>query len=505
MARAEPGMTIVRGARVVDPARRRAEPGDILIRDGLIAELGPSGMHAPEGARVFDAAGLLVHPGLVNAHTHGHGGLSRGQGGRWTLELLLTAAPWITGGGRTVAENNIAARICAAEMALKGVTAAYDLFSQIPLPTQDGMDAAAEAYAEVGLRAVVAPMVADLSFYQAIPGLMDALPDDLRRRVETMRPGDPDACLAAMETILRNWRWASHDIHAAIAPTIPHHCTERFICGCAKLARDNGVRLHTHLGESRVQAVAGMRRYGRSLTAQMDAWGVLGPDFTAAHAIWLDGEDMRRLADRGASVAHNPVSNMRLGNGVFRFRQMRDMGITIGLGSDGVSSSDSQSVYGAMRAAFGLSAITTPDPKRWIEAEEAWHAATEGGAAALGIPGIGRIAPGCKADLVFLDLTHPNWLPHNATVNQLVHVEDGTAVRHVMVGGRQIVRDGKLLTLDLAKLAAEAETARARLEAATGEAKALVARLSDVVSCFCVGLAQSPYPLRRYAADDPTL
>lgn len=505
MAKAESGTIIVRGARIVDPAQRCAEPGDILIRDGIIAQAGAPGMAAPEDARVFDAAGLLVHPGLINAHTHGHGGLSRGQGGRWSLELLLASAPWISGGGRTVAEKNIAVRICAAEMALKGVTAAYDLFSEIPLPTPDGMDAAAEAYAEVGLRAVIAPMVADVSFYEAIPGLMDALPEDLRGRVRTMGPGDGDACLAAMGEILRGWRWASQDIHAAVAPTIPHHCTERFLCGCVRLARDNGVRLHTHLGESRVQAVAGQRRYGRSLTAQLDALGVLGPDFTVAHAIWLDSEDMRRLADRGASVAHNPVSNMRLGNGVFRFRQMRDLGIPVGLGSDGVSSSDSQSVYAAMHAAFGLSAITTPDPEGWATAGEIWHAATEGGATALGIEGIGRIAPGFKADLVFLDLRHPNWLPHNATVNQLVHVEDGTAVRHVMVGGRQIVRDGRLLTIDLAKLAVEAEEARARLEAATTEAKALVERLSGVVSRFCVGLARSPYPLRRYAANDPTL
>ncbi len=174
---------IIRGALLTDPALRRAQPADILVIDGVIAAIGPPGLDAPEGAVPFDAANTLVHPGLINAHMHSHGGLGRGQGDKWTLELLLAAAPWL-GGGRALADKKLSATICAAEMLLKGCTAAYDLFVEFPLPTREGMDAAAEAYAEVGMRAVIAPMVADLSFYQAIPGLLDALPDALRRAAE---------------------------------------------------------------------------------------------------------------------------------------------------------------------------------------------------------------------------------------------------------------------------------------------------------------------------------
>ena len=118
MAEIEPGVTLIRGGRLADPAKRRAEPTDILIEDGVIRAVG-AGLAAPEGARIVDAGGFLLHPGLVNAHTHGHGALARGMGDRWTLELLLAAAPWI-GGGRALQDKKLSAQINAAEMLMKG-------------------------------------------------------------------------------------------------------------------------------------------------------------------------------------------------------------------------------------------------------------------------------------------------------------------------------------------------------------------------------------------------
>ena len=500
MATVEKGAQIIRGARLANPALRRANPADILIVDGVIREIGRPGLPAPGGAVSLDASGLVVHPGLSNAHMHSHGGLARGQGDRWTLELLLVAAPWI-GGGRLLADKKLSAQICAAEMALKGCTAAYDLFAEFPLPTVDGMDAAAEAYADVGIRAVIAPMVADLSFYEAIPGLLEALPPTLREAADGLRPGDGQTCLDAVETILRGWRWNGHSIHVGVAPTIPLHCTESFACGCAKLARAHGVRLHTHVGESKVQAVAGMRRYGRTLLQEMDAWGLVGPNFTAAHAVWLDDADMRIMAERGASVAHNPGSNMRLGNGLFPLRRMLDAGVTVGIGTDGANCSDNQNVYEAMRYASMASKVQSPRIADWASVEEIYHAATIGGARVLGLPNHGEIRVGAAADLVFLDLAALNWIPHNWTVNQIVHVEDGTAVRHVMVGGRMIVRDRVLTTIDLPRLAREAEAARERLEAVNAVTRQLTEKLALVVNSYCPGLAAAPYQVRRYLSE----
>ncbi len=439
MARPEPGALLIRGARLVDPAKRRADAADVLVEGGVIRAVGAD-LAVPEAARVEDASGLLIHPGLVNAHTHGHGGLARDPEARWTLELLLAAAPWI-GGNRALADKKLTAQICAAEMVTKGCTAAYDLYSEFPLPTREGLDAAAEAYAEVGMRAVIAPMVADRTMYDAIPGLHCALPPDLRHAVERLRLAPYDRTLAAIEDILRHWRWTSQDIRAAVAPTIPLHCADEFMCGCARLAREHGVPLHSHVGESKVQAVAGMGLYGKTLLAHMDDLGLVGPDFTAAHAVWLDDDDLRRVADRGASLAHNPGSNMRLGNGLFRLRRALDLGVNVGLGTDGANCSDNQNMYEAMRYASMVSKVQTPDPRAWAGVEEVYRAATEGSARALGFRDIGAIAPGMKADIVFLDLSAITWIPHNWSVNQLVHAEDGTSVRHVMVGGRFVVRD----------------------------------------------------------------
>ena len=500
MPATEPTTRIIRGALLADPTHRRAQPADILIIDGAVAAIGPPGLAAPDGAAPFDAARTLVHPGLINAHMHSHGGLARGQGDKWTLELLLAAAPWI-GGSRALADKKLSATICAAEMVLKGCTAAYDLFSEVPLPTRDGMDAVAEAYATVGIRAVIAPMVADLSFYQAIPGLLDALPDELRKAVDSLRPGDGTACLGAIEDIARHWSWDHAGIRLAVAPTIPHHCTEGFVRGCATIARANGLRLHTHIGESKVQAVAGRRLYGHSLLQQMKHWGMVGPDFTVAHGVWLDNADLMLLAEMGASLAHNPGSNMRLGNGLFPLRRALDLGVTVGLGTDGANCSDNQNMYEAMRYASMASKVQSPRIEEWAGVEEIYQAATSGSARALGFDDAGEIRVGGKADLVFLDLDAINWIPHNWTVNQLVHVEDSTAVRHVMIGGRLVVRDRTLTTVDLPRLAREAEAARERLEQANAGVKALVEKLSVVVGSFCPGLAAQPYHVRRYLSE----
>ena len=499
MARVETGRILIRGGLLAEAAQRRAAPADVLVEDGVIRAVG-AGLEAPADARVEDASGLLLHPGLINAHTHGHGGLARGLADDWTLELLLAAAPWM-GGGRSLADKKLSTQLVAAEMALKGVTAAYDLTAEAPLPTRDGMDAMAEAYAEVGLRAVIAPMVADRTVWDAVPGLRDALPDALRAQVDAVRPAPGDATLAAMRDILQHWRWAGQDIRAALAPTIPLHCADEFLCGCGALAKEFGAPVQSHVGESKLQALAGMQRYGKTLVAHLDALELVGPGFSAAHGIWLTDDDLRLMADRGAAIAHNPGSNMRLGNGMFPLRRALDLGVTVGIGTDGVSSSDTSNMYEAMRAAFQLAAVQGPDPANWVSAAEVWRAGTQGSAKALGFGDIGAIAPGMKADIVFLDLAHPNWMPLNATVNQLVHTEDANALRHVMVGGGFIVRDRRLLTVDLAKLAREAEAARARLEALNAEKRQLFALLEPVVRRFCPAFAKQSYPVRRYLCD----
>jgi guanine deaminase len=158
-------------------------------------------------------------------------------------------------------------------------------------------------------------------------------------------------------------------------------------------------------------------------------------------------------------------------------------------------------MYEAMRLASFASKVQGPDVEHWLTTEEALRAATEGSAGALGMEKeIGRLAPGYKADIVFLDLQHVNWIPTNDPVNQVVHAEDGTGVHSVMIGGRMVVENRKLLTVDLPKLAARAAASQARRAPLTAEAKKLYHRLEKVVGTFCPGLAKAPLHIDRFGA-----
>ena len=483
--------TVIRGGRLLDGQ------ADILIRDDTILEVGQP--QVPPGSREIDAKGKLLHAGLVNAHMHGHGNLGKGMGDRWTLELLLTAAPWITG-NRSTEDKYLTTLIGAAEMVMKGCTACYDLTVEFPTPSVEGLEAAGRAYREIGMRAVLAPMVADISFFEAIPGLMEVLPPALQKDVERLRLAPYRTTLESIRKALHGWKFHRDEVRPAVAPTIPLHCSDDFMVGCASLAREFGAALHTHVSESKVQVIAGLKKYGKTLTAHMDALGLVGPDFTVAHGVWLDDGDMKLLGERGASVAHNPGSNMRLGSGIADMRRMLECGVNVGIGTDGANCSDNLNMYEAMRIASLASKVRGPDWQRWITTREVLEAATVGSAKVLGFADkIGRLAPGYKADVVFLDLANINWIPLNNAVNALVHTEDGSAVHSVMIGGRMAVENRKLANVDLAKLARDAENARERLERLNRDNRNLYDRLEPIVGSFCPGLAKTPLHINRYA------
>lgn len=486
--------TIIRGGRILDIAGHRAEPADVRIEGDTIQEIGPPGLPGPPGAAVVDAHDRLLLPGLVNAHTHGHGALARGLiGDRTPLELLLTLAGG-TSGQRTLEDKYLSAQLAAVEMVRRGCTAFYDLYFELPAPTVDGLHAAARAYLDVGIRAVLAPMMADRTLYQALPGLIEALPDGARRQAQALRAAPRETSLATCRELLRGWPFDRDRVRPALGPTIPLHCSDEFLVACRDLARDHDVGVQIHLAESKTQAVLGRTRYGTTLAAHLDALGLLGPRFSGAHGVWLDRDDVKRMADAGASVAHNPLSNLRLGSGIAPVRMMLEAGLRVGIGTDSAASADAQNMFECLRLAAYLSRVRTPDYHRWITAEEALTMATAGSAGVLGMADrIGRLAPGHKADVVFLDLRHPGYVPLNDVVVQIVMGESGAAVDSVMIGGRMVLERGRMLTVDEAKLRAQAEEARARLAAANADALAAARALQPHVGAFCIAMASRPY------------
>ncbi len=486
---------LIKGGCLLDIAGQAAPAADILIDGDVIVEIGPPGMAASE-AEIVDASDRLALPGLINAH--GHGNLDKATGDRWTLELMLNAAPWSTG-RRNVEERRLSATLMAVELVRKGCTAMVDMQVEFPAPSREGLEQIG-AYDEVGLRAVIAPMFADRTLYEAIPGLNDALTGELRDFADGLRLAPCETILAAIGDTLKHWPYDREKIALAIAPTIPHHCSEALLTGARDLARDYDVAFHTHHCESKIQAMVCREIYGMSQTAYLDGLGILGPNFVAAHAIWIDDDDISRLADSGASVAHNAGSNMRLGNGMAAARRMLDRGINVGIGTDACTCADNLNMFEAMRMASFVARVQDVDWSRWLGADEILHMATKGGAKLLGLEDVvGELRPGAKADMVFLDLRNINYVPFNIPTVQVVNAEDGTAIDSVMIGGRMVLDHGTITTIDEKKLFADAQRAVERLLGPEADdIHDMVLRMEEIVGPFCLDILQQDYHVHRH-------
>lgn len=495
----------VSGALVLTPAWD-AERLNILIEGDEIVALLPPDAPLPPDAAIIDATDRAVMPGLVNAHVHGHGTLAKGLvEDRWPLELFLNALPGL-GANRLREDMYLNGLLGAVEMIRKGCTACFDLFFEFPRPTASGLFAVGQAYSDAGVRAVVAPMVADRTFYQAYPELLEIMPAAVRAEAEGVQLAPAEASAESMAAAFRAWPFDRARVRPGIAPAIPLHCSDGFLQACDALAREFGLVLQTHLAESRVQAITGLRRYGRTLTAHLDALGMLGPHFSAAHAIWLDDDDMRLLADRGATAVHAPSSNLRFGSGLAPVRRMLDHGVAVGLATDATNSSDALNMFEAMRVGAGISRVLDADFDRWLGTADMLAMATTGSARALGWGDrIGRIAPGCKADLVFLDLAHINYVPLGNLARQIVFTENAGAVDSVMVGGRLVLDRGRVTTLDEARLRHDAAEAAARLYAANAPLRKRSHRLQAAVAAFCRGFGCTEYHVHRLACAPETV
>lgn len=502
MAKGSANSHLIRGARVLDAMAHAAPLLDVLVVDGLVTAIGAD-LTAPDGVPVVDAADRMLIPGLVNAHTHAHGALVKGLGDRWALEHLLNAGRWMNS-GLLLEDKYLSAQLNAAELVRKGCTAVYDLYAEFPLPTPEGIDAVARAYNDVGMRAVVAPMVADRTLFESIPGVLEAVPEAHRADLTPVRASPVEAIAAACRKAFDAWSYDRDWIRPALAPSIPLHCTPEFLATCLRLSRDFDIGLHTHLAESRVQALAGMERYGRTITAYLESIGFLGPKVVAAHCIWLDSDDIGRLADNGCSVVHNPGSNLRLGSGIAPVREMLRRGLAVGLGTDGSSCSDHQNMFEAMRMASLVSRVRPSHVDDWIGTEEAVHMAISGGAKALGLPARApSLTVGAQADIVFLNLGNLNFIPFNDPTNQLVHSENGDSVDSVMIGGKWVLRNGRFETIDIGPLRSRVEASVERLRAGWRETKPLAERLTGYISSFCMGAQQWPYHVSRCCEQGP--
>jgi cytosine/adenosine deaminase-related metal-dependent hydrolase len=492
----------VRGGLVLDPADGIARRRDLVVRDGVIVENrepAPAGDDVA-GMPVHDASDALIIPGLVNAHTHGHANLMKGVADRWPLEVSLTHGPWLSG-PRDLEAVYCSTLLGAIEMIAKGCTSCYDLVYEFPRPTFAGIQTVARAYADAGMRAVIAPMIADRSLFDAIPDLVASLPAPLAARVQAFRLAPVDETFGVLHELIAARDSLPEGITLGIAPTIPLHCSDAFMLRCAEVARGAALPMHMHLAESRLQATTALRVYGRSLTAHVARLGLLDARFTAAHAVWLDAADGELLAAAGAAVAHVPASNFRLGSGIARIRALLDRGVAVGLATDGANSSDSLDLFLAMRLASFASRAFAGASEDWLTSRDVFRAATIGGAAILGAAdSFGRPAAGYAADLAFLDLHHPAFVPLNDPLEQIVNGDAAAAVTDVMRGGRFVMRERHVAAWTPA-LRERVADATASLRGASGDARELADLLAPNVARFVADHADDPLSIERQVRD----
>jgi guanine deaminase len=480
---------LVHGGLVLADGDTTARPADLLIDAGTLQAIGaPGQFDALTDVQRLDATDRLVMPAWVNGHTHAHGALGRGAVPDVGLEGFLAASPSIHG-QRGIDDIALSATLTAVELLKKGCTALFDMTSEFPQPTLAGLHAVARAYEAVGIRAVVAPMMADRTLYEAYPALLDSLPAPLHDAAARARAANAEACLATVRAAALDWPFDPSRVRLGIAPTIPLHCSDAFLQGCAALSAEFDLPMQIHLAESQRQAVFGQQRYGRSLVAHLAGLGVLSPRLSVAHAIWIDDADIDLLAQAGVTAVHNPLSNLRLGSGVAPVRRMRARGLRVALGSDGANTSDTQNLFEAARLAAYLSRIVDVDTERWLDATEAFRMGTEESAHVLGWgERLGRLAPGHQADLVLLDLAQPIYVPLRDALRQLVHGENGAAVTHVLVAGQVVVEHGRVCTVDEAALRRQAQAAADRLDALNAEGRHLAQAMRPWINAFCCNL-----------------
>lgn len=470
-----------------DDARSTPLRADLLIDDDTIAAIGPD-LKAPAGTTVIDGRDLLIYPGLINAHTHSWEVLFRGTSDRLPLELwMLTSYPPV---GLPPVSPRLAylrTQVAGIEALHGGTTTVLDDIGELPVQSAGTLAAVFDAYDDIGLRATCTGGVADVPLVDRLPHAGDVFPACV---LERSRAAMPDGAAIVRDFIdfsadaFRHFHKRSPRLRYAVGPSAPQRSSDELLLASAALAEAHDAVLHTHLLETRLQAVLAEQRYGTTAVEHLRQLGVLTGNVTLAHAIWLTPSDIETIASSGASAVHNPLSNQKLGSGLFPWRAMHAAGAVVALGSDGASSSDSLRMLEVVKAAALLHTLGTPQYTDWPAVDEVLWAATRGGAEAVGQAGdIGQLTVGAQADLVVIDLTATtSFTPLNDAARQLVYSEDGRSIHQVWVAGELLLEDGVILSIDERAVLAEFREEAARYLAGTADWAPANARFAPFVA-----------------------
>ncbi|MCL4426135.1 MAG: amidohydrolase [Firmicutes bacterium] len=413
---------LIRGGTIVTmtgPARAPLTT-DLAVEDGLIKALFPVGDALPrwQPDETIDATGLLVLPGFSNTHSHAAMTILRGMADDFPLKEWLEAKIWPAETRLSREDVYWGALLGLAEMIRSGITSLADMYFYA--------EEVARAVEEAGVRALLARGLFSRAWEASLnEGL------DLHQRWQGRGNGR---------------------ISVALAPHAPYTCSPPHLKEVRQLAGQLGVPIHIHLAETRREVEESRKNHGLTPVEFLERLGLFEVPVLAAHCVHLSPSDVELIARRQVQVSHNPVSNAKLGSGIAPLPALLHSGARVALGTDGAASSNRLDMFGTMRQAGFLQKAANEDPT-FPDAYQLLRLATQGGSQLF--PGSGQITPGANADLILIDPDRPHLTPSWDVYSSLVYSTQPQDVRTVIIGGRTVMKDWELLTIDEAAVIRE--------------------------------------------------
>lgn len=375
-------------------------------------------------SQTIDACKGIIMPGLVNTHTHLPMSLFKGLADDLPLQVWLDEYIFPAERKYITPESvRIGTLLSCAEMLLSGTTTCCDgYFFE---------DEIAEAVKACGIRSVLGQGVIDFP----APGMPD-----------------PKNNISLAIAFMDKWQAAVPIINPSIFCHSPNTCSTQTLKKAKTAANDRALLFQIHAAETKSEWNQVWSQHRASPIEYLDRIGVLDQNTLLVHTVWVDGNDIDIIAKRRAKVSHNPESNMKLASGIAPVPDLLKAGITVGIGTDGCASNNNLDLFSEMDITAKLHKVNTLDPTV-MDARTVIQMATTGGAAAIGLDRqIGSLEPGKEADLIVIDTKNPRLAPLYNPISQVVYAALGSDVRDVIVAGRMVVRNHKLLTIDLEDL-----------------------------------------------------
>jgi len=399
------------------------ENGIVCIKNSKLAIIEPRENHSqlPEAEKTIDAHGGIIMPGLVNTHTHLPMALFRGLADDLPLSKWLNEYIFPAEANHIDPENvRLGALLSGAEMLLSGTTTCCDGYFY--------EDHVAEAVNDIGMRAILGQGVIDFP----APGVPK-----------------PEDNIENAIAFVQKWKNRSPLIYPSIFCHSPYTCSETTLKKAKDAADAKGVLFQIHVAETKDEYIQIQTKHRTTPVKYLDKIGIIDENSLLVHAVWLDDDDIEIITKRRAKVSHNPESNMKLASGIAPVPALLRAGVTVGLGTDGCASNNNLDLFQEMDTAAKLHKVNTMDPTV-MDALTVLQMATIEGARALGIQEfIGSLEIGKKADVIIIDTRKPHLIPVYNPLSHMVYAAHGSDVRDVIVNGRLLVKDRKLLTIDM--------------------------------------------------------